>query len=441
MNNPLMYDRQSAGGIAYPQTERYRYDSYFTTSGLTDGSQYQTVRFNVHQQNVLLHWTNAYMDIHGRLIQKDNGVYPTGSAIALIHNALPHLFSNIKLTVGSVVVENINHVGHVSSLIFNILFPYSKAKTSGVQFMFVPDTDKSCDTEKNKGFKIRQYYLIEMPDTSRGSFKLRIPLYMLWGFFENFYALKGYPIELELVRGPDYPALIRDDEAAEGKLTFSKFILNIPIVDPCNALLLESLKGINDPKPFLFSFRQRHGLSAPVPPNQYDYQLNISTDSFHERPQMIWVGFQRNPSATPTDQKFNHALYSHEDVETAYIKMNNIQYPSRLVKADFAGNDNGFFFEMQEHMRANYLQFPARFTEGNMLNPVNFKDLFTIYCFDVSKGDFSVSSTTVVTSLHVHFKVLTKANLKVYCSWYSDRTLEMHSDGKPLTIKSNDSYR
>ena len=69
--------------------------------------------------------------------------------------------------------------------------------------MFVPDTDKSAETEKNKGFKIRQFYLIESPDTSRGSFKLRIPLYLLWGFFENFYALKGYPIELKLI-GTDW---------------------------------------------------------------------------------------------------------------------------------------------------------------------------------------------------------------------------------------------
>ena len=48
---------------------------------------------------------------------------------------------------------------------------------------------------------------------------------MIFGFMENFVALKGYPIEIELVRGDDAPALFRNKEgahaAAEGKLKFS----------------------------------------------------------------------------------------------------------------------------------------------------------------------------------------------------------------------------
>ena len=65
MNNPAMYGLANAGGIPYPETEKYQYDRWFTTTGLTDGSAYKTVRFNIQQDNLLLHWVNSYLQLHG----------------------------------------------------------------------------------------------------------------------------------------------------------------------------------------------------------------------------------------------------------------------------------------------------------------------------------------------------------------------------------------
>ena len=177
---------------------------------------------------------------------------------------------------------------------------------------------------------------------------------------------------------------------------------------------------------------------ALVPVNIYDFQQPITPDSFTERPQMVWVGFQHGAT---TDQKFNHAIYTNENVESAYIKMNNVSFPSTRIKANWAENDNGFFYEMQKYVRANYLQHSSMYTEGNMLDPGNFKDLYTIYCFDVSKQEFTLSGNNVTCDLHVRFKAQTAANLRVYIGWFSDRTLELYSDGKPLVIrKHTDSY-
>ena len=113
--------------------------------------------------------------------------------------------------------------GHVSSIIYKVLYPRSKAKTEGLQFMWFPDDSKSATTAENSGFKVRRQYIIDSPNTN-GKFKLRIPMHMLFGFMENFLALKGYPIEIELIRGADDPALYRGDGADDGKLTFSEII-------------------------------------------------------------------------------------------------------------------------------------------------------------------------------------------------------------------------
>ena len=70
MNNAAMYNFGIAGGIPYPETEKYSYDRWYTTTGLTDGSAYKTIRFNIRQDNLLLHWANSYLEMHGQLVKK-----------------------------------------------------------------------------------------------------------------------------------------------------------------------------------------------------------------------------------------------------------------------------------------------------------------------------------------------------------------------------------
>ena len=439
MNNTGMYDLEKAGGVPYPETEKYDYNKWFTTMGMTDGSAYKAIRFNVRQDNLLLHWRNSYLELRGQVVKKTDGAaYGDDELITLIHNAVPHMFSNVKLSIGSTTVENVDQPGHVSSLIYNILYDRSKGKCDGLQFMWFPDSAggaEGTDEAKNKGFAVRRKYAM-LSSTTRGKFKLRIPLHMLFGFMENFVALKAYPVEIELIRGADYPALYRHSvgkgAAAEGELKFNEILLNVPIVNPATNIRVEYLKGINDPRSYLYSFRERHGMFAPVPQGITDFQQPIASSFFTEKPQMIWVGFQ---TSGKTDQTVNHALYSNQNVETAHIMMNNTQFPANKFKADWAENNNGFFYEMQNHMRANYLQTSSCYSEGNMLTPANFKSLYTIYCFDVSKHEMTVGSNTVTCDLHVHFKTATGANLRVYIAWFNDRTLEMYTDGKPLTIR------
>ena len=127
MNNPAMYEMEEAGGIPYPETDKYHYNKWYTTTGLTDGSADKTIRFNVRQDNLLLHWRNSYLEVKGQVVQKATGAaFADNAAIALIHNAIPHMFSNVKLTIGNQMVENVNHVGHVSSMMYDILYPRSK---------------------------------------------------------------------------------------------------------------------------------------------------------------------------------------------------------------------------------------------------------------------------------------------------------------------------
>ena len=438
MNNSHLYDFNSAGGVDYPETEQYSFDIWHSAPGLTDASEFKSIRFQMVQENLLLHWRYAYLEIHGQLKQKTPpAAFVDTSRIALIFNAVPHLFSNAKLTIGTRVVENINQVGHVSSMLYYLLYPRALAKNGGLQHMWVPDTDNTT-AATNKGFEIRRKWVITEPGT-KGKFKLRMPLSQIFGFAENFIALRGYPVEVELVRGQDFKALFRESTPTkEGVIQISNMVLNIPVVTPNNAVQLKLLQGLTHPKPYLYSFRCRNGLMAPVPKDAQTYQLTVTTDSFTERPVMMIVGFQET---NKEDQTFNHALYSHQNVQTMHVKVNNVQIPNKPIASDFAENDNGFWYEYLLHMRANYLQFPGIYTDNTFMNPDNFKKLYPLFCFDLSKSHDLVSSRTVNTELHATFKSGVADHVKVYVTWFFDRTLELFSDGKQINIKThNDSF-
>ena len=76
---------------------------------------------------MLLHWINSYLTLEGQLLKKaDDSNYANTQLISLIHNAIPHMFSNVKLTVGNKLAENVNRIGHVSSLMYDVLCPLSK---------------------------------------------------------------------------------------------------------------------------------------------------------------------------------------------------------------------------------------------------------------------------------------------------------------------------
>ena len=65
-----MYDLERAGGVAYPETEKYDYNKWYTTMGMTDGSAYKAIRFDVRQDNLLLHWPKFLFRIERTGYQK-----------------------------------------------------------------------------------------------------------------------------------------------------------------------------------------------------------------------------------------------------------------------------------------------------------------------------------------------------------------------------------
>ena len=132
MNNPTLFDKSLAGEIDFPEIDSYQYETWYPTSGLSDLSEYKTVRFNMAQTSLLLHWRWSYLTIKGKITVKPNvgeeRALAADDKISLIHNFVPYLFSNCKLTVGNTLIEDVAHPGHVSTVLFNMLHDRSLSK-------------------------------------------------------------------------------------------------------------------------------------------------------------------------------------------------------------------------------------------------------------------------------------------------------------------------
>ena len=139
MNNPDLFNRELAGGSAYPHIEKYEYGDWYCTSGLSDTSEYRTIRFNVQASNLFLHWTNGLLEMTGRLVKKvAKTAYADQAAVTFAHNGACHLFDSVKFSIGSTCVENLNVPGHCNSLMFNVLLARSKSKNDGLTFLWFP---------------------------------------------------------------------------------------------------------------------------------------------------------------------------------------------------------------------------------------------------------------------------------------------------------------
>ena len=130
MNNSDLFNAELAGDLSYPHTEKYNYSDWYCIWGLSDTSEFRTISFNVQVSNLLLHWTNSFLQMTGHLLKKaDKQTYATKTAITFAHNGACHLFDSVKFSIGSTCVENINVPGNCISLLFNVLLACPKPKT------------------------------------------------------------------------------------------------------------------------------------------------------------------------------------------------------------------------------------------------------------------------------------------------------------------------
>ena len=436
MNGAYIYDIDESPPRD-ESTNSYEYHKFYPTQN-SDLNNYSAIRIVINAKDQLYHLHEGYLEVKGKVVQKaDSAEFPTKSGIALIHNAFPYMFRNFTYKMNGQIIESVDYPGHVSSLLHDAIFSSSKPYEGGLQFLWFPDRDTTA-TSVNKGWEIRRNMLIEEPDKN-GSFVIKIPLNMIYGFAEYVKVVTHVNHEFEMTRQADYFSLFRGDDiaginaaTAEGKIDITSLVLWAPLVEADGEVKLNLKEAeLSGKDEYVIAFRQRRGIMAEVTTGVTNWTWSFSTINYNERPQYLLLGFQKGFGE---DQKSNYALFENMGVQSMFCVVNNQQIPYVITDADFKNLDFGTFYTDLQNFRSNYLQIDPLISESG-INPLRFKNLCTIYAFDLTKHERDIRGDVVNSRIEVKFSKETEANTKAYACIISEKEIFLKSDGSNMVIR------
>ena len=381
-----------------------------TTSSAEALNKTGALLFQIQQTSNPIDICNSYMYFKIKL----EGISDTSDNITLEHNWFLHLFSQISIKLGATEIESIETPGEASELL-NFVMTDRDYRNQYLN-TWIPDTSKGDTT--NEGFKIRK----ELYGTS---FEGMYPLKTLFGFFQNYHRLIYLiPVELRMTRNINYKNIFYGtNTGGEPKLVFEELKLMVPSITCNNALEGDILKRMNSSKPIDVNFLERISTSIDIPEGtQYSWTPTI----LKSRPRYILVGFKdQSPEFTENYSKFIQNVGSNE-IRSIRVKLNNTHYPIDPLTFSYKNNQ-------QLKPYKNYQEMCNLFGVDPQINMIDFKNLYSIFCFDVSAQDEKLAINGVTITIDINKDIGFKARCFAVILTEKEVKIEL-STGKMATI-------
>jgi len=393
--------------------------------------------------------SKSYLVIKGQLVRGDNNnAYDANTQITLINNAIMFLFSEIRYSIGGMIMERIANPGQATSMIGCLRYNDGYSTSAGLKWCWSKDTTDNANSHEfiasqaapdvgytpgkninyNHGFATRQALL--MSANPRGTFSFLIPFDHLFGFAEYDKVIFGVKHVLSLTRKTsDNEAIHRAAGVTDGKVRLTNITWRVPFVKMEVTKLMELREIIQSKHSIPVTFSARTGESISVTQGVQNFDWRLSVTSGIEKPRWIIVGFQSNRNTT---QEQNPAVFDHVNLSNAYVTLNGERYPTNDFVTDFQTNDHSILFDMFDNFQREYYGINI----GTQVNFTSFKNLFPIIVFDVRRQSERLKSGVIDMMIRFRFAQGVPANTIAYATIISDRAYKLTSDGKNLTILS-----
>ena len=165
----------------------YEYKEYNPIAG-TDFNRGSIV-ITIESQDIYTHPAESFLNIEGQLLRNDDTFYVNNDKVALINNGIMYLFSDVRYHLASHEIEVLQNPGHATTMLGLLKYPDDFTKSQGLNQVWAPDKKVGTPTlGDNEGFKMRQDYIINMPEgnNNKGKFNFKIPLKHFLGFCEDY---------------------------------------------------------------------------------------------------------------------------------------------------------------------------------------------------------------------------------------------------------------
>ena len=413
----------------------YEYKEYNPIAG-TDLNRGSIV-ITIEAQDIYTHPAESFLNIEGQLLKNNNAYYITDDKVALINNGIMYLFSDVRYHLASHEIEVLQNPGHATTMLGLLKYPDDFTKSQGLNQVWVPD-DKvgTPEVQNNKGFKIRQKYIINMPEgnDNKGKFNFKIPLKHFLGFCEDYKKiLYGMQQRLTLTRTGDDNAILKGNNAAlvgDGKIKIDKISWFMPHVNPSDAYRLQLDKIIEKKEKIPVGYRMLQCDNLPVPPGINTFTWRLGVKSSPDIPRFSIVGFQTEKH---NDQTKNPAIFDHCEVRNIYVTLNAKRYPDTDYENDFTINKFSRIYGDAALFRKKLYNMDELVSNSG-INPSNYKELFPLFVFDVTKQ--SEKLKTSVSDIHIKASFNgdnPQADTIAYAVIISGRLFHFVSDGSKIT--------
>ena len=418
----------------------YEYKEYNPIVG-TDLNRGSIV-LTIEAQDIYTHPAESFLVIEGQLqIAANNNAYGNADVVTLINNGIMYLFSDVRYHLASHEIEVLQNPGHATTMLGLLKYPDDFNKSQGLNQLWLPDMgDGSHNIANNRGFELRHEHIIQSPNP-KGSFSFKIPLKHFLGFCEDYKKiLYGMQQKLTLTRTNDDNAIFRDGAAA-GKVHLERIRWFMPHIIPSDAYRLQLDKVIEKKEKIPVGYRMLQCDSSQVPTNQKTFTWRLGVKSSPDIPRFIIVGFQ---SGKNNNQQENPAIFDPLYIRNIYVTLNAKRYPDTDYDNDFNKNHYSRIYGDTASFRKKFYNMDELVSNSG-INPVDFKKIFPLFVFDVSKQ--SEKLKTSVSDIHIKAFFDTApppagggavpdnppADTMAYAVIISDRLFHFLSDGSKIT--------
>ena len=415
----------------------YEYKEYNPIAGtnLNRGS----IVLTIESQDIYTHPAESFLIIDGRLrravapgvpaVADDPLRYEDADVVSLTNNGIMYLFSDVRYHLASHEIEVLQNPGHATTILGMLKYPDDFTKSQGLNQLWLPDTHVDASKVDNLGFKKRHNYIIQTADP-KGTFSFKIPLKHFLGFCEDYKKiLYGMQQRLTLTRTNDNDAIFKTNATVNGVVDIEKIRWFMPHVIPSDAYRLQLDKVIEKKEKIPVGYRMLQCDNTQVPPNSTVFTWRLGVKSSPDIPRFIIVGFQ---TGKKNNQDANPAIFNNLDVRNIYVTLNAKRYPDTDYNNDFTKNQYSRIYGDATLFRKKFYNMDELVSNSG-INPQDYKELFPLYLFDVSKQ--SEKLKTSVSDIHIKasFGDNPGNNTMAYAVIISDRLFHFVSDGSKIT--------
>ena len=418
----------------------YEYKQYNPVAGtnVNRGS----IVITIEAQDIYTHPAESFLVINGRLrrtvafvgpnppVAGDRYSFSDAEVISLTNNGMMYLFSDVRYHLASHEIEVLQNPGHASTMLGMLKYPDDFTKSQGLNQLWLPDTHIDASKVDNIGFKKRHDYIIQTAEP-KGAFSFKIPLKHFLGFCEDYKKiLYGMQQRLTLTRTNDNNAIFRVNAVDAGTVEIESIRWFMPHVIPSDAYRLQLDKVIEKKEKMPVGYRMLQCDNTQVPAGNNTFTWRLGVKSSPDIPRFIIIGFQTNKN---NNQETNPAIFDNLDVRNIYVTLNAKRYPDTDYENDFTKNRYSRIYGDATLFRKKFYNMDELISNSG-INPPDYKNLFPLYLFDVSKQ--SEKLKTSVSDIHIKasFNGAGVANNTIaYAVIISDRLFHFVSDGSKIT--------